>query len=330
VESIVVGIVRLITAVTFLTAGATSGLPARGGDEPGHEQITAWIEHLGSPQYARREAASKSLLAAGRPAIAPLAAAIETGDLEVASRGIEILGGMLADETLADAAEAALEHAAEKARPSVARLAESALDFHHLGQAAVAREALASLGAAFHERPVVEQAGLEVELGRDWKGTSDDLRQLARLPRLEAVLVHGVRLDDEAVAVLGRLRGIKRLELFGTGLAEKVIDQLAGRLPEVSFDVRRGGKLGVGALAFGGPCEIQTVEPGSAADQAGVRPGDVVVAVDGVVVDDFEGLTDRVAGRGPGERIRLTVARRGGDPSGDAETLDLEIRLDAW
>lgn len=61
-----------------------------------------------------------------------------------------------------------------------------------------------------------------------------------------------------------------------------------------------------------------------------MRPGDVVVAVDGVVVDDFEGLTDRVAGRGPGERIRLTVARRGGDPGGDAETLDLEIRLDAW
>ena len=325
-----VGIFRVIAAGTFLAAGVASGLPARGGDQPGDEQITAWIEHLGSPQYARREAASKSLLAAGRPAIAPLAAAIETGDLEVASRGIEILGGMLADETLAAAAEAALERSAEEAGPAAARLAESALDFHHLGLAAAAREALASLGAAFHERPVVEQAGFEVELGRDWKGTGDDLRQLARLPRLEAILVHGVQLDDEAVAVLGRLRGLKRLELFGTGLTEEAIDQLAARLPEASFDVREGGKLGVGALAFGGPCEIQTVEPGSAADQAGVRPGDVVVAVDGVAVNDFDGLTDRVAGRGPGERVRLTVARRGGDPGGDAETLDLEIRLDAW
>jgi len=325
----VVGIFRVIAAGTILAAGVAGGLPAS-GDQPGDEQITAWIEHLGSPQYARREAASKSLVAAGRPAIKPLAAAIETSDLEVASRAIEILREMLADETLAAAAEAALEQAAEKAGSTAARLAESALDFHQLGQAAAAREALASLGAAFHERPIVEQAGLEVELGRDWKGTSDDLRQLARLPRLEAVLVHGVRLDADAVAVLGRLRGIKRLELFGTGLTEAAVDELAGRLPEASFDVRRGGKLGVGALAFGGPCEIQTVEPGSAADQAGVRPGDVVVAVDGMAVNDFDGLTGRVAGRGPGDRIRLTVARRGGDPGGDPERLDLEIRLDAW
>jgi hypothetical protein len=37
-----------------------------------------------------------------------------------------------------------------------------------------------------------------------------------------------------------------------------------------------------------------------------------------------------VAGRIPGDTIRLAVDRRGGDPGGDAERLEFEIRLDAW
>ena len=82
-------------------------------------------------------------------------------------------------------------------------------------------------------------------------------------------------------------------------------------------------------MAFGGPCEIRTVEPGSAADQAGIRPGDVVLAVDGNPVADFDGLTARVAGRGQGERVRLSVAR-GGAADGELERLEFEVRLDAW
>ncbi len=322
---------RTVVAVAALTAI----LPASRGDEPGTaptaEQIAGWIEQLGAAQFARREAATKSLLAAGRPAVEPLAAAIQVGDLEVASRGIEILRDMLAAEPpLAAAAEAALEACAEGTRPAPARLAEAALDFHHLGQAAAARERLESLGAVFVDQPLADLEGAKVEFGRGWKGNGDDLGNLTRLPRLKSVALHGVPVDDRGLAVLGRLKGVSRIELFGTGLADDAIAALAVRLPDTDIDVRRGGKLGVGALAFGGPCEIQSVEPGSAADQAGVRPGDVVVGVDGAAVADFDGLTARVAGRIPGDTIRLAVDRRGGDPGGDAERLEFEIRLDAW
>ncbi|MFM7137463.1 MAG: PDZ domain-containing protein [Planctomycetota bacterium] len=296
---------------------------------PSAGEIAGWIEQLGAPQFARREAASKQLLAAGRPAIEPLAVAIRGGDLEVASRGVEILREMLAVEPLAEEAEAALEACADVS-PAAARLAAAALEFHQVGQAEAARERLESLGAEFRERPMVELAGEEIEFGRAWKGSAADLRELTRLPRLRAVAFHGVRLDERGVAVLGRLRRVERIELFGTGLGDPAIAALGATLPDTEIDVRRGGKLGVGALAFGGPCEIQSVEPGSAADQAGVRPGDVVVAIDGAAVADFEGLTTRVSGRIPGDTIRLTVARRGGDPGGDADRMELEIRLDAW
>jgi hypothetical protein len=327
----VIGARRVVVAVVALTAG----LSAAHGDQPANAptaaQIAGWIEQLGAPQFARREAATKSLLAAGQPAVAPLAAAVQVGDLEVASRGIEILREMLtADPPLAEAAEAALEACAEGPRPAAARLAEAALDFHQLGQATVARERLESLGAVFVDPPLAEFEGAKVEFGRAWKGSGGDLGSLTRLPRLKSVAVHGVPVDERGLAVLGRLKGVSRIELFGTGLADGAIAALAAKLPDTEIDARRGGKLGVGARAFGGPCEIQSVEPGSAADQAGLRPGDVVAAVDGVAIADFDGLTARVAGRIPGDTIRLAVDRRGGDPDGDTERIEFEIRLDAW
>lgn len=317
---------RVVVAVTVVAVACVT--PA-GGVETA-SAITAWIEQLGSPQFARREAAARSLLAAGRPAVEPLAAAIRAGDLEVASRGVEILRDMLADDRLAEPAAAALEECVVDGGTNVARLAEAALSFHRLGLAAAARARLEELGAVFREPPAPELAGVEVEFDRAWRGGGDDLGRLASLPRLESVAFHGVPLDERAVAVLGRLRGLERLELFGTGLGDDAIATLAARLPDVQIDVRRGGRLGVGALAFGGACEIQTVEPGSAADQAGVRPGDVVLAVDAVPVVDFSALTSRLAGRGPGDVVRLSVARRGGRAGGDAERLEIQVRLDGW
>jgi S1-C subfamily serine protease len=99
-------------------------------------------------------------------------------------------------------------------------------------------------------------------------------------------------------------------------------------VPDVVVDVRRGGKLGVSSIVQVGPCELSGVQPGSAADKAGLRQGDVVVAVDGEPVASFEALTARVARHGPGETVRLAVQR---DASGGAiERFDCEVRLDAW
>jgi S1-C subfamily serine protease len=170
---------------------------------------------------------------------------------------------------------------------------------------------------------------MEVVFGEGWTGTAADLRQLARLRGLVAIGFHGVPLDREALGVLGRLERLQQLELFGTGASDRDVAALAARLPAARIDVRQGGKLGVGALAFGGPCEVRTVEPGSAADQAGIRAGDVIMAVDGAPIVDFEGLTARLAGRRPGERLRLAVVREG-RAAGDREQLELDVRLDAW
>jgi hypothetical protein len=295
-------------------------------------EIAGWIEQLAAPQFARREAASRSLLAAGRPAVAALAAAVTRGDLEVASRGVEILRDMLGadDPETAGAAERSLEELAELGTPTARQLAGAVLAFHFADRADQAREQLEAAGAVFEERVLPGGGGeivYAVELSAGWQGGVDELRLLVRLPHLAWLSVKGIPLDDEAVTVIGRLRGVQRIELFGTGAGAAALTGLAERLPAVDIDVRKGGRLGVSSTG-GGPCEVAHVLPGSAAELAGVQVGDVIVRVDGEPILGFAGLTERVSRRGPGEEVVLSIAR----PTGDDEPERIECRavLDAW
>lgn len=309
----------------MVVAAVLAAAPARAGDT---EQ---WIEQLAAPQFARREAAARHLAASGEDAVGLLEQAIRGGDLEIASRGVDILRQMAESGAgpSATAAESTLERLAD-ADATFAPLASSAVAFHRLGRSTAARERLESLGASIRERPAVEGRGVEVEIAAAWRGTAADLGLVARLERLVAVSVHGIAVDAEAVAMLGRLEGIQRIDLFGTGAGEAEARALAARLPGVRIDVRRGGRLGVSSATMAGPCEIRTVEPGSAADQAGLRSGDVILSIDGADVASFDELTERLGERSPGDVLHLTVARRDGTADGEPERIDCEVRLDAW
>jgi serine protease Do len=54
---------------------------------------------------------------------------------------------------------------------------------------------------------------------------------------------------------------------------------------------------------------ITQVSQGSPADQAGIRPGDVIVEVDGKQVTDPQAVQDAIRSRKPGDRIDLVIAR---------------------
>ncbi len=67
--------------------------------------------------------------------------------------------------------------------------------------------------------------------------------------------------------------------------------------------------------AFGLPDQkgafVQSVSPGHAADKAGVRHGDVIVAVDGKPTDTTRQLIDLISSYPPGTKVRLEVIRDG-------------------
>lgn len=56
---------------------------------------------------------------------------------------------------------------------------------------------------------------------------------------------------------------------------------------------------------------VSNVRPGSAAEKAGIKRGDIVTAINGEKIDDSNVLRNKVAGTLPGTEIRLTVVRDG-------------------
>jgi Do/DeqQ family serine protease len=68
---------------------------------------------------------------------------------------------------------------------------------------------------------------------------------------------------------------------------------------------------------------VNSVSPGSPAERAGVRRGDVVVALDGTPVSDSNALRNQVARMQPGSTVRLTVLRDGREQQLTAKLAEL-------
>jgi S1-C subfamily serine protease len=90
------------------------------------------------------------------------------------------------------------------------------------------------------------------------------------------------------------------------GIAEQLISTGSAVHPSLGVNARsvtdgtRDGAL------------VLNVEPGSAADEAGIRERDVIIAVDGDPVGSSEELVVAVDRHAPGEEITVEVVRGGG------------------
>ncbi|HXT62687.1 MAG TPA: DegQ family serine endoprotease [Pyrinomonadaceae bacterium] len=54
---------------------------------------------------------------------------------------------------------------------------------------------------------------------------------------------------------------------------------------------------------------VNSVTPGSAAQRAGIRQGDVIIALDGAPVNEVNAFRNRIASSGPGAQVTLTILR---------------------
>lgn len=81
-----------------------------------------------------------------------------------------------------------------------------------------------------------------------------------------------------------------------------------------------GPFIGVVGAAGSSDAKIASVTPGGPAEEAGIRPGDVITRFDGAAIDDFESLIRAVAETEPGDRVALEIRR------GD-ETVRLRVTI---
>ncbi len=84
-------------------------------------------------------------------------------------------------------------------------------------------------------------------------------------------------------------------------------DVTAAAIRDFDLDVPKGAVVG-------------TVEEGGPADEAGIEPGDVIVAVGGEEIEAFDELVAQIQPREPGDRIELTLVR-------DGERIQVEVTL---
>lgn len=68
-------------------------------------------------------------------------------------------------------------------------------------------------------------------------------------------------------------------------------------LPQLPFPPGQTGAL------------IQTVEPDTPAEKAGLKPGDLIIAVDNATVDESHRLVDLIRAHKPGDKVTLSVLR---------------------
>ncbi|MCG6949367.1 MAG: M20/M25/M40 family metallo-hydrolase [Acidobacteria bacterium] len=86
-----------------------------------------------------------------------------------------------------------------------------------------------------------------------------------------------------------------------------------GGVPPPDQQAKRRASLGtMPDFAFEGPgVRVHQVMPGSAADDAGITMGDVIVAVDGEPVTDLRSYSELLKARAPGDAVEVTVLRAG-------------------
>lgn len=144
---------------------------------------------------------------------------------------------------------------------------------------------------------------------RDTTVAAKDLESLAGLTRLDHFQLVNVPSGDELIDTLSQLPLRRGLTLFGTDITLAGYQRLKESFPNLEIQCR-GGFLGVRCSPLNPNCEVGTVEPDTAADEAGVLSGDVIIKFGEFDVKSFADLQAAIAKQTAAEKpIPMLVNR---------------------
>ncbi len=311
----------LATAVALGQDLPAEAVPAvKSVEVPIPAEVAADLNELSAPEYKAREAAARRLLARKLDAVAPLKKLAETGTAEASVRAFELLRQLYreGDDETNEAAELAFEALSQNENPNVASRAESANDANIPVRRAKAIAAFRKLGGTIRfqteesdERTEVDESVDMIEyamLDANWSGGDDGLKYLKRIPDF--------RIQSE----------VRRAAVFaikGSKLTDEGIASLEAAVP--GLGVQRRGPACFGISAYAGLGEkgliVSSVKAGTAADRAGLVPGDLVQQFNGHSLEDFNDLVDRISEKVPGDKVPVVLIR-----NGQEQTVTVELR----
>ncbi len=132
---------------------------------------------------------------------------------------------------------------------------------------------------------------------------------LAPLQALKLLELKYVPIGDEAVNDLAKLAAMDTMKLYGTEISPAGGERLRLALPLARIDLRAGAFLGISGDHHTLGCLISTVRPNTAASQAGLNPGDIIVTYQGERVGDFDALTALISKNRPGDKVAIQYVR---------------------
>jgi predicted metalloprotease with PDZ domain len=164
---------------------------------------------------------------------------------------------------------------------------------------------------------------VQVQLGETWRGQTEDLSPLVEATYHQHFRLVGTRVDDAAVKLFEAKQDLAWLQLINTSVTVAAVDSLKARRPNANVYVRNQALLGLAARSRGAGVGVEMVQPGSSAAAAGIKEGDVLLALDGHALPDFDRMTAHIAQHKPGDKIQLDIQRGN-------EKLKVEATLGSW
>jgi hypothetical protein len=292
------------------------------------QQIKAWIAALNSDQFAVRQQAVSNLVGAGPRAIPAIELAAKGGSLEVSYRSVYVLREMALslDEKTTLQAEQALERLSEPGKKE---------NPGHLVKE-FAGPAIKALTQQKHDRAVklIKESGgrfdsgvygKRLDLHKYWHGDDDVLKSLRHITDLAEIYIQSPAITDRGLAHLAKVKALQRVTIDYSP-DRKISAKAAATLDKSLANGRvlffQGGFLGVrhddifiqdGSGTGRRGSRVVEVVSGSAAANAGMKAGDLILEIDKKKVGSSDDLLRAVAVRKPGDIVEIRVRRAGSD-----------------
>lgn len=134
---------------------------------------------------------------------------------------------------------------------------------------------------------------------------------LQEMPSIHSLELRYIPVDESIADAIQKLPLRSSLSLIGTDLPRAKVDAMRLALPGLKIEYKQGGFLGVNGNDGLGVCQINRVLPGSAAENAGLRPGDAITKIGDTVIRQFSDLQAKIGEHNEGDSLDVEFDRNG-------------------